>query len=164
MPRPRCCRKISGRPPCALYAPGGRPAAAENAVILTLDEFEALRLADFEGLYHEKAAARMTVSRQTFGRIIESARRKTAQALVEARTLRIEADTGATKKDRRSRLCDQCPKRRAFDAGSGWAEGCPRLAARGEAIPPPAARPGRRSSSTRLSRNSNSLLKGGRHG
>ena len=58
--------------------------------VLAVDEFEALRLADYEGLYQEQAAERMRISRQTFGRIVEAARKKVAQALVEGLALRIE--------------------------------------------------------------------------
>jgi predicted DNA-binding protein (UPF0251 family) len=57
---------------------------------MTLDEFEALRLADLEGLYQEQGAARMGVSRATFGRIVASAHRKVAEALVHAKALRIQ--------------------------------------------------------------------------
>jgi uncharacterized protein len=57
---------------------------------MTLDEFEALRLADLEGLYQEQAAARMGVSRATFGRIVEAAHRKVAEALVHGKSLRIQ--------------------------------------------------------------------------
>jgi predicted DNA-binding protein (UPF0251 family)/predicted Fe-Mo cluster-binding NifX family protein len=56
---------------------------------LGLDEIEAIRLADLEGLYQEAAARSMGVSRQTFGRIIEKARRKVAQALIERKALRV---------------------------------------------------------------------------
>lgn len=59
-------------------------------VILTVDEFEAIRLADLENLYQEQAAEKMNVSRQTFGRIIESARKKVAEALVQGKALKIE--------------------------------------------------------------------------
>jgi predicted DNA-binding protein (UPF0251 family)/predicted Fe-Mo cluster-binding NifX family protein len=59
-------------------------------VSLGLDEAEALRLADLEGLYQEAAARSMGVSRQTFGRIIESARRKVADAVLNGKALRIE--------------------------------------------------------------------------
>jgi predicted DNA-binding protein (UPF0251 family) len=61
-----------------------------DEVVMSLDEFEAMRLADLEGLYQEQAAARMNVSRPTFGRIIDSARRKVAEALVHGKALRIE--------------------------------------------------------------------------
>ncbi len=57
---------------------------------MTLDEFEALRLADLEGLYQEEAARRMNVSRPTFSRIVDAARRKTADALVHGKALCIE--------------------------------------------------------------------------
>lgn len=56
-------------------------------VTLSHDELEALRLADLEGLYHEAAAERMGVSRPTFGRVLERARRTVAQALLEGRVL-----------------------------------------------------------------------------
>jgi uncharacterized protein len=57
---------------------------------MTLDDFEALRLADLEGLYQEQGASHMGVSRATFGRIVESAHRKVAEALVHGKTLRIQ--------------------------------------------------------------------------
>ena len=57
---------------------------------MTLDEFEAIRLADLEGMYQEHAAAGMHISRQTFGRILYSAHRKTAEALIKGKALRIE--------------------------------------------------------------------------
>jgi predicted DNA-binding protein (UPF0251 family) len=59
-------------------------------VVMTLDEFEALRLADLDGLYQEQAAEQMNVSRPTFSRIVDSAHRKIADALVHGKALRIE--------------------------------------------------------------------------
>lgn len=59
-------------------------------VILKADEIEAIRLADYEQLYQEEAAQKMNVSRQTFGRIVESARRKIADALINGKALRID--------------------------------------------------------------------------
>jgi predicted DNA-binding protein (UPF0251 family)/predicted Fe-Mo cluster-binding NifX family protein len=70
--------------------PQGVPASSLGEVVLGFDEAEALRLADLEGLYHEAAARSMGVSRQTFGRIIEIARRKVADAILNGRALRIE--------------------------------------------------------------------------
>jgi predicted DNA-binding protein (UPF0251 family) len=58
-------------------------------VALTVDELEAIRLADLEGLYQEEAAQRMNVSRQTFGRIITEAHKKIADALVHGKALSI---------------------------------------------------------------------------
>jgi predicted DNA-binding protein (UPF0251 family) len=59
-------------------------------LLMTLDEFEALRLADLEGLYQEQAAQQMNISRPTFSRIIDSAHRKIADAIVHGMALRIE--------------------------------------------------------------------------
>lgn len=61
-------------------------------VSLSLDEFEAVRLADYEGLYHEAGAQSMKVSRPTFQRILAEARRKIAETLIEGKALRIETD------------------------------------------------------------------------
>lgn len=67
-----------------------KPARVLEEVVLSLDEAEAIRLADLDGLYQEAAALRMAVSRQTFGRIVETARRKLADVIVNGKLLRIE--------------------------------------------------------------------------
>ena len=72
------------------FKPRGVPLSALEEVILTVDEFEAIRLADLGGLYQEQAAAKMNISRQTFGRIIESAHKKVADVLVKGKALKIE--------------------------------------------------------------------------
>jgi len=59
-------------------------------VNLTLDELEAVRLADWDGLYQEDAAKKMDISRQTFGNIINSAHKKVADVLLNAKALKIE--------------------------------------------------------------------------
>ncbi len=55
-----------------------------------MDEIEAIRLADLEGEYQEQVAKKMNVSRQTIGRILSSAHRKTAEALVQGKAIRLE--------------------------------------------------------------------------
>jgi predicted DNA-binding protein (UPF0251 family) len=90
MPRPCRYRRIAGEPAAPLFKPAGIPAVDLEILTLTLDEFEAIRLADQEGLYQEPAALRMGVSRPTFSRIVESARRKVAEALVGGKGIRIE--------------------------------------------------------------------------
>jgi predicted DNA-binding protein (UPF0251 family)/predicted Fe-Mo cluster-binding NifX family protein len=79
------------------FRPSGAHAGNAGEVILTFDEAEAIRLADLDGLYQQAAAQRMGVSRQTFGRIVESARKKTADALLNGKKLRIEGGTVAVK-------------------------------------------------------------------
>lgn len=61
-------------------------------VALSIDEFEAIRLADYEGRYHEEGAADMKISRATFGRIVNEARHKIAEALTQGKALRIETN------------------------------------------------------------------------
>ena len=73
---------------------------------MTLDEFEALRLADLEGLYQEQAALQMGVSRPTFSRIVESAHKKVADALVHGKAIRIEGGTVQSGKFRCCRAHD----------------------------------------------------------
>ncbi|MDP2862373.1 MAG: DUF134 domain-containing protein [Desulfobacterales bacterium] len=89
MTRPKCCRKIGCIPDVNYYKPRGIPSSLLEEVVLTLDEFEAIKLADFEGLYQEQAAAKMDISRQTFGRIIDSAHRKIADVLIHGKALKI---------------------------------------------------------------------------
>ena len=89
MPRPRCPRRISHSPPTDYFKPRGIPLCDLREVELAADELEALRLADLEGLYRKDAAEKMGVSRQTFDRIVRSARAKVAEALVKGCALRI---------------------------------------------------------------------------
>ncbi len=90
MPRPRQCRRVAHLPQVTFYKPRGVPLSVLQQVNLTFDEFEAIRLADFEGLYQEQAAKKMNISRQTFGRILESAQKKIADALVNGKALSIQ--------------------------------------------------------------------------
>ncbi len=74
----------------SVFKPAGIPMMGIDEVVMTLDEFEAVRLADLDRLYHEKAAEQMGVSRPTFSRIIDAARHKMADAIVHGKALRIE--------------------------------------------------------------------------
>lgn len=90
MPRPKCCRHVCGVPDKNYFKPRGIPAFDLEEVVLSLDEYEAIRLADYEQLYQEEAAPRMNISRQTFGRIIEEAHKKIADVLMNGKALKIE--------------------------------------------------------------------------
>ena len=90
MPRPCCLRHIGFKPRAGLFKPAGVPACAVEEVTLTLDEVEALRLADLNGLYQEQAAEQMKISRPTFSRVVEEARRKVADALIHGKAIRLE--------------------------------------------------------------------------
>ncbi len=90
MVRPCKCRRISGEPEAMYFKPLGIPCSSLVEVTLTLDEFEAIKLADLNGEYQEEAAKKMNISRQTFGNIIEKARKKLADAIVNGKALKIE--------------------------------------------------------------------------
>ncbi len=124
MTRPKCCRRISSEPGLKAFEPVGAPVSSVEEIVLSIDEFEAIRLADLEGLYQEQAAESMNVSRQTFGRIIETARRKVAQVLVEGLALRIEG--GAIEvPDPRMFRCNQCQHTWRLSHGASRPEECP---------------------------------------
>jgi uncharacterized protein len=109
MPRPKECRKVGCVPDKNYFKPRGIPASMLEEVVLTLDEFEAIRLADFEGLYQEDGAKKMNISRQTFGRILESAHNKIADVLINGKALKIEG--GDVSLDEIQRLrCPHCKK------------------------------------------------------
>lgn len=90
MPRTKCIRTISSAPGTTWFKPAGIPLRTLEELTLHLDEYEAIRLADLHGLYHEDAANQMGISRQTFGRLIAESRRKIADALVNGKAIRIE--------------------------------------------------------------------------
>jgi predicted DNA-binding protein (UPF0251 family) len=90
MSRPKKCRCINCIPDALYFKPRGIPLVDLEEVSLNLDELEALRLADYEGLYHEEAAKQMNISRATFGRILDGARHKTAGAILHGNALKIE--------------------------------------------------------------------------
>jgi uncharacterized protein len=130
MPRPHCLRQITRWPGATYFKPAGIPLHALEEVTLALDEFEAVRLADLEGLYQEQAAEKMKISRPTFSRVVESGRRKIADALVNGRALRIEGGVVKMKGDGTGSMeagmgrapCG-CKKRRGCGAGHGKGRG-----------------------------------------
>ena len=87
MARPFRCRRIGKQPVYRIFVP--EDAEAADTVYLSVDEFEAFRLLDDEGLNQEACAERMNVSRTTVTAIYESARHKIADALVNGKRLLI---------------------------------------------------------------------------
>jgi len=90
MPRNKCKRHISNLPGVTYYKPAGIPLGQMSEVLVTYDELEAIKLADLENNYQKEAAIKMNISRQTFGRIIESAHSKIADALLNGKAIKIE--------------------------------------------------------------------------
>ena len=90
MPRPRLCRKVLNEPGFTYFKPAGiRMRELEDSVI-TVDEYEAVRLKDLEGLEQGSAAIKMNISQPTFHRLLLSARKKRADALVNGKAIRIK--------------------------------------------------------------------------
>ena len=87
MPRPKKPRFVSSYPSIAAFVPQGIPISGE--VMLSVEELEAIRLSDFERLDQESAANLMQVSRQTYGRILASARHIVGEALVTGKALKV---------------------------------------------------------------------------
>lgn len=108
MPRPKQDRKISIPPLMKGFKPFGIPRRMLSSVSLLYDEYEAIRLLDYEGMNQDQAAVQMNVSRPTLTRIYEKARKTIAQALVEGNMIMIEG--GNVQFDRAWYRCRRCYK------------------------------------------------------
>ena len=108
MLRPKQDRKISNPPLMQGFKPFGIPRRMLSSVSLLYDEYEAIRLLDYEGMNQDQAAVQMNVSRPTLTRIYEKARKTIAQALVEGKMIMIEG--GNVQFDRAWYRCRRCYK------------------------------------------------------
>lgn len=90
MSRPRKCRWVVREPGVTFFKPQGIPLKTLEHAHITVDELEALRLSDYEGLSHEVVAQQMKVSRPTVTRMLAKAHRAVADALVNGKAIRIE--------------------------------------------------------------------------
>lgn len=100
MARPFKWRRIDFVPTVSRFRPDG-PGQSEEINLLKLEELEAIRLKDMEGLEQSECAERMAVSRPTFQRILSSAREKVADSLINGKSIQI--DGGHFR-------CSECPK------------------------------------------------------
>lgn len=96
MARPFKPRKLSARPRAYFFRPDPGQPGKREAVLLRLDEFQALEAAELRRLGQAAAAAAMDISRQTFGNILASARRKLAEAVVNGKAIRIAGGPAKT--------------------------------------------------------------------
>ena len=90
MPRPRLLRRVGCMPDATYFKPAGVPKFGLEEVVLTIDEYEAVRLSDLEELDQEEAAQKMKISQPTFHRLLSGARKKLADSIVNGKALRIE--------------------------------------------------------------------------
>ncbi|MDF0535806.1 DUF134 domain-containing protein [Shewanella yunxiaonensis] len=93
MGRPKIPRRICGRPADSCFKPNGIPMTELAKVYLGSDEFEALRLVDFQGMQQQEAAQEMGVSRQTLANLVKSARFKMADCLMHGKALMMASDS-----------------------------------------------------------------------
>jgi len=90
MARPEKLRCVAQLPNVGFFRTVGVPANALKGVRLALEELESIRLKDLEGLEQEKCAQQMRISKPTFHRILEVARKKLADALTNGKAIQIE--------------------------------------------------------------------------
>jgi predicted DNA-binding protein (UPF0251 family) len=114
LPRPNKRRYICKMPKYGTYGPIGRRAQHESCVRMTVDEYEAIRLIDYEGNNQEECAIQMDVARTTAQRIYMNARNKIAVSFVEGRCIKIEGghyqlcEEGRRKNFQGQFRCQQC--------------------------------------------------------
>ena len=90
MPRPKKWRMVCCLPPVKEFAPINIPCLPDEVVVMTVDEYETIRLIDHEGFSQEECSGYMKIARTTVQLVYNNARIKIATALVDGRTLRIE--------------------------------------------------------------------------
>jgi predicted DNA-binding protein (UPF0251 family) len=126
MPRKKRQRAVQRIPTVPIYKPAGVPAKELEEIFITVDEFEAIRLADFKGLNQREASKIMKISQPTFNRVLSSARSKIAMGIVQGLVLRFEGgryvltDTGVILECREcgSELSDVADDERCPECGS----------------------------------------------
>ncbi|MEI6726909.1 MAG: DUF134 domain-containing protein [Actinomycetes bacterium] len=124
MPRPPIERSVAGVPRITLFKPAGVPARDLDRLRLAVDELEAIRLVDLEGLSHEQAAEALGVSRQTVGRVLERGRAKVADALVGGKAIVISG--GQYRVEPQQVRCFACKEQGAAGSTGPDAATCPR--------------------------------------
>lgn len=143
MPRAKHLRILHELPVVKGFRPLWMRPNYRSAVVLNLEEYEVLRLMDYEGLIHEEASVRMGVSRPTITRIYEQARKKLAKALVEGRSFLIEGGEVSLEgshlqcedchrkfvlptADPEPQICPECGSRRVISLSDCFIRGCHR--------------------------------------
>ena len=101
MPRPRKHRRVCCNPSSYYFKPRGIPVYELEEILLEHDELESLRLADLLAYSHEEAAKEMKISRATFGRIVENARKKITDGILNGKAIRINENDLAFKDNKK---------------------------------------------------------------
>ncbi len=139
MPRPKKDRIVHEPPRFTRFKPAGVRCQIGSQLTLSLDEYEAIRLADHQNMDHQQASEEMEISRSTFSRLIEQARKKLALLLVEGRELVIEGGNihfrgnlmkcmscglmFKTNFDFKANKCPSCESENLLDLAGGFGHG-----------------------------------------
>ena len=139
MARPEKARKVFEPPVFKCFKPAGVRKGVLETVTFSLDEYESIRLADFQGLEHSEAAEKMFISRPTFTRLISKARKKLADMLINGKVLQIEGGSvhfaqnkikclkcGNIFPDKLNQIdyiCPQCGSKQFEDMAKGFGHG-----------------------------------------
>jgi predicted DNA-binding protein (UPF0251 family) len=123
--RPIKNRLVAYNPDVSYFKPRGIPMVDLAEVCLTVDEREALRLADLDGLSHEDSGQCMGVSRATFGRILHKARQTVADALINGKAIKVDGGNYRMVAEKRRFLCRKCRNQWDEPLGTGRPERCP---------------------------------------
>lgn len=125
MPRPPRCRRICGAPQVDTFIPGG--SADGEPIVLTLDEYEVIRLVDLEQRTHGQCAEQMDISRSTVQEIYESARRKIAACLVYGKPLHITGGSYRICGGQEHLRCGRCSQVQTYDETNHKRKGEPNM-------------------------------------
>lgn len=125
MVRPQKHRRVAFNPEISYFKPRGIPMFDLEEVRLTVDQREAIRLSDLLGMSHEDAGRRMGVSRATFGRIVQRARKAVADALINGKAINVEGGNYKIVSTTRIFYCDTCGQEWEEPLGTGRPECCP---------------------------------------
>jgi uncharacterized protein len=123
--RPQKDRIVTCDPTISYFKPRGVPLRQMEEVRLTIDQMEALRLADLEGLSQQEAGLRMGVSRATFGRIIQQARKVVAEAIIKGKAILLEGGNYQVRNNQRRFACEDCNHQWDAGCGTGHPTRCP---------------------------------------
>ena len=125
MVRPRKNRIVAFDPDVSYFKPRGIPMIDLQEAHLTVDECEAIRLADLLNMSYEEAGEQMGVSRATFGRIVQRARRRVADAIINGKAINIDGGNYSVINEKRIFMCRKCNNTWEEPSGTGRPKNCP---------------------------------------
>jgi predicted DNA-binding protein (UPF0251 family) len=126
MAKPKKDRRVLYPPTVGYFKPQGIPLVQLQQVVLNVDEYEAIRLVDYDGLDQETAAGKLGISRPTCARIVEEAHRKIAEAITQGKAIRIEGGNFVLKKNlMRCRDCSEVWEAKGESGNKGGLNKCP---------------------------------------